>query len=390
MRIRTLEVHAGRDELADLGVHASPIDLSTTYPISDAALGTASLDAMARGEQPQGNPIYARLHNPTVARFETALAALEGAEAAVAFASGMAAITALILSRPGHVVALRPLYGGSDHLLSTGVLGREVTWAEAGRVAEAIRPDTSLVLVETPANPTLDLVDVASVVAQAGDVPVAVDNTFATPVLQNPMEQGARYVVHSATKFLGGHGDVIGGVVACSELDARPLRQIRVVTGGLLHPLAGYLLHRGLQTLSLRVLAAQSSARVLARRLAHHPAVRSVRYPGLPGQDPKGLVGSQMRGPGSMIAFEVDSLSDGRAIMESVRLATPAVSLGSVDTLIQHPASLTHRVVDPQVNEAGGVTPGLLRLSVGIEDVEDLWADLRGALDLIAPAAAAK
>ncbi len=390
MKIRTLEVHAGRDELEALGVHASPIDLSTTYPLSDAAQGTASLDALARGEQPQGNPVYARLHNPTVARFEQALATLEGAEAAVAYASGMAAITALILSRPGHVVALRPLYGGSDHLLSTGLLGREVTWASAEGVAEAIRPETSLVLIETPANPTLDLVDIASIVEQAGSVPVAVDNTFATPVLQNPLDHGARYVIHSATKFLGGHGDVIGGVVACSEQDARPLRQVRVVTGGLLHPLAGYLLHRGLQTLSLRVLAAQANAQALAHRLAYHPAVRSIRYPGLRGQDPQGLIGRQMRGPGSMIAFEVDSLEAGRAVMAAVRLATPAVSLGSVDTLIQHPASLTHRVVDPEVNEAGGVTPGLLRLSVGIEDVDDIWGDLRGALDLVAPAAAAK
>jgi methionine-gamma-lyase len=390
MERRTLDVHAGREHLAKQGVHVPTIDLSTTYPLPDAVAGTESLDAWASGEGHAANPVYARLYNPTVAGFERGLAALEHAEAAVAFASGMAATTGLLLSRPGHVVAVRPMYGGTDHLLSSGLLGHEVTWVRADDVAGAVREDTSLVWVETPANPTLKLVDIAEVVRQAGDVPVVVDNTFATPVLQKPLNLGARYVLHSATKFLGGHGDVLGGVVACSEEDARALRQVRVITGANLHPLAGYLLHRGLQTLTLRVRAAQTSAQVLAERLEAHPCVRRVHYPGLRRTDPTGLVGRQMTGPGSVLAFEVDDMASARAVMQAVKLATPAVSLGSVDTLIQHPASLTHRVVADEAKEEGGVTPGLIRLSVGIEDVEDLWQDLAGALSTLQLAAAAK
>jgi cystathionine beta-lyase/cystathionine gamma-synthase len=387
---RTLDVHAGRDHLAKQGVHVPGIDLSTTYPLHDAAAGTASIDAWANGEGQASNPVYARLHNPTVGGFEAGLAALEKAEAAVAFASGMAATTALLLSRRGHVVAVRPMYGGTDHLLASGLLGHDVSWVTADGVADAVRPDTSLVWVETPANPTLQMVDIADVVRQAGDAPVVVDNTFATPVLQKPLTLGARFVLHSATKFLGGHGDVLGGVVACSEEDARALRQVRVITGANLHPLAGYLLHRGLQTLTLRVRAAQENAVILARRLQAHPCVRAVHYPGLKNTDPTGLVGRQMAGPGSVLAFEVDDMASARAVMEAVTLATPAVSLGSVDTLIQHPASLTHRVVGDQAKKDGGVTPGLLRLSVGIEEAEDLWTDLAWALSKLETAAAAK
>ena len=387
---RTLDVHAGRDHLAKEGVHVPGIDLSTTYPLHDAAAGTASIDAWANGEGQASNPVYSRLHNPTVAGFEAGLAALEKAETAVAFASGMAATTALLLSRQGHIVAVRPLYGGTDHLLASGLLGHDVTWVSADGVAEAVRPDTSLVWVETPANPTLQLVDIADVVRQAGPAPVVVDNTFATPVLQKPLTLGARFVLHSATKFLGGHGDVLGGVVACSEEDARALRQVRVITGANLHPLAGYLLHRGLQTLTLRVLAAQANAQVLARNLQAHPCVRAVHYPGLETTDPTGLVGRQMAGPGSVLAFEVADMASARAVMEAVTLATPAVSLGSVDTLIQHPASLTHRVVEDDAKKEGGVTPGLLRLSVGIEEADHLWADLAWALSTVESTAAAK
>ncbi|MFD1150680.1 trans-sulfuration enzyme family protein, partial [Saccharothrix hoggarensis] len=275
-RLRTTAVHGGRDDLADLGVHALPIDLSTTYPIPDQAAGGEALQHLAEGAAHATSPVYSRLHNPTVARFEQALAALEGTSAAVAFGSGMAAVTAVVqaacvlIGKP-HVVAVRPLYGGTDHLLSSGLLGVRTTYAAADRVADAITPETGLVVVETPANPNLDLLDIAAVVAQAGGVPVVVDNTFATPVLQNPAALGATYVLHSGTKYLGGHGDVLGGVVACAEEHAGPLRQVRIITGAVLHPLGGYLMHRGLATLPLRVEAAQRGAVVLAARLADHP-----------------------------------------------------------------------------------------------------------------------
>ncbi len=378
METETLACHAGRADFAELEVHAPPIDLSSTYPLPDLDEAAHLLDAFVEGEcASRSNPVYARLNNPTTRRFELALAELEGTDDAVAFASGMAALTATLLAAcegKRHVIALRPLYGGSDHLLACGLLGIEVTWArDVADVAAARRPDTGLVLLETPQNPTLGVVDIAAVVAAAGDVPVLVDNTFATPVLQNPARHGAAYVLHSATKFLGGHGDVIAGVVATSRERARGLRQVRILTGAVLHPLAAYLLHRSLPTLPLRVRAAQETAATLAGRLAEHELVERVLYPEADG--------IQLRGPGAVLSFEIAGGLDAAArVLSAVRLATPAVSLGATDTLIQHPAALTHRVVDPEAKAALGISDGLLRLSVGLEDAEDLWADLAQAL----------
>lgn len=384
MRPATRAVHAGREDFNELGVHAAPIDLSSTYPIHDLDVGTASLDALATGDENAPNPIYSRLRNPTVARFEGALAQLEGTETSVAFASGMAAMTAALLAarmRGGHVVAVRPLYGGTDHLLATGMLGLETSWTAADGVGASIRPDTSLVIIETPANPTCALVDIADVVRQAGDVPVLVDSTFATPVLQRPAEQGAALVLHSATKFLGGHGDVLAGVIATNEEHAHSLRQVRILTGATLHPLSGYLLHRGLATLPIRVERAQATAGELARRLAAHSAVERAYYPGLPGGDPHGLVGRQMSGPGTILTFDVTGGHEAAArMLRALELITVAVSLGSVDTLIQHPAGLTHRVAGEEARAESGIGEGMLRLSVGLEDAEDLWEDLERGL----------
>jgi methionine-gamma-lyase len=364
----TEAVHAGRDDLARQGLHAAPIDLSTTYPSYDSRGEAARIDTFAvDGAEPEGTPIYGRLGNPTVARFETALARLEGTESAVAFASGMAALSAVLLARASmglrHVVAVRPLYGCSDHLLTAGLLGSEVTWVDPAGVADALRPDTGLVMVESPANPTLAELDLRALAHSCGSVPLLADNTFATPVLQRPVEQGARFVLHSATKYLGGHGDVMAGVVACDEEFAGRLRQIRFATGGVLHPLAGYLLLRGLATLPVRVRAASATAAELVRRLDADPRVARVHYP---------------RVGGAMIAFEVHG--DPHDVIAGVRLITPAVSLGSVDSLIQHPASISHRIVDETDRRGAGVSDRLLRMSVGLEDVDDLWADLDGAL----------
>lgn len=377
---RTLDteaVHAGREDLAAAGLHAVPLDLSTTYPSRDSRREAERLDAFAAtGALPDGPPVYARLDNPTTARFETALARLEGTESAVAFASGMAALSACLLARAAeglrHVVAVRPLYGCSDHLLTAGLLGTEVTWADPGDgtpaavgagVAAALRPDTGLVMVETPANPTLAELDLRAVADACGSVPLLADNTFATPVLQRPAALGARFVLHSATKYLGGHGDVMGGVVACDEEFARRLRLVRFATGGVLHPMAGYLLLRGLSTLPVRVRAASATAADLVARLAADPRVTAVHYP---------------RIGGAMIAFE--TAGDPHAVVSAVRLITPAVSLGSVDTLIQHPASISHRIVPGDDRRSAGVGDRLLRMSVGLESAGDLWRDLDRAL----------
>jgi methionine-gamma-lyase len=383
--VNTMVVHGGREDLGALGVHAPPVDRSTTYPLHSLAEGTDDLDQMAEGGGvPRHSPVYARLHNPTVARWERGIAALEHADAAVAFGSGMAAITATIIAAGAigrHVVAIRPLYGGTDHLLASGLLGTHTTWTTSDRVAEAIRPDTALVVVETPGNPTLSLVDLAAVTAQAGDVPVLVDNTFATPILQRPLEHGATWALHSATKALGGHGDVVAGVVATDEAHARTLRQVRIVTGALLDPQAAYLLHRSLPTLALRVRAAQDNAIELAKRLQGRAGVLSVTHPSLPHCDPDGIVDRQMEGPGSLFTFEVEGGAEAAGrVLQEVSLLTSAVSLGSTDTLIEHPAGLTHRVVAPEALASSGITPGLLRVSVGIEDVDDLWEDLDRAI----------
>ncbi|MDO5740464.1 MAG: PLP-dependent aspartate aminotransferase family protein [Ornithinimicrobium sp.] len=375
-------VHAGRTDLSGLGVHVPPIDLSSTYPLPDIEAGGDSYENMANGHplQEGHSAVYQRLWNPTVARFEEAVAALEGAQAAVAFASGMAALSATLLSAVAagkpHVVAVRPLYGGSDHILATGLLGTRVTYTTADGVASAIEADTGLVIAETPANPTLDLIDLRALVAQAGDVPVVVDNTFATPVLQRPIELGVSIVLHSVTKFMAGHGDVLGGVVATSEDLAVRIRPIRAITGGNMHPLSAYLAHRGLQTLPVRVRAQQDSAQVIATWLAQHTDVERVYYPGVEGGDPLGLVGTQMQGPGAVLAIDLGSYERASQVATSVRLFTHAVSLGGVDSLIQHPAALTHRPVSAEAKPGQGV----LRLSIGLEGAADLIADLEQAL----------
>ncbi|GIH71110.1 cystathionine gamma-synthase [Sphaerimonospora thailandensis] len=371
----------------ELGVHALPIDLSSTNPLPDIEAGGLSYEAMAGGGMPyaEGGAVYGRLWNPTVARFESALARLEHTEAAVAFSSGMAAMTAAILATTRetgremgrrHIVAVRPLYGGTDHLLASGVLGAEATFCTAEGVAAALRPDTALVILETPANPTLELADIRAVVEASEGVPVLVDNTFATPILQNPADFGASMVLHSATKYLGGHGDVIAGVIAGDREWAAALRRVRAITGALLHPFGAYLLHRGLATLPIRIRTQQANAQRVAAWLSTHPSVSRIHYPGISG-DSRGLLGRQMKGTGAMISVDLSGgLDQARRLTSAVRLFTHAVSLGGVDSLIQHPAALTHR---PVVQEARP-SPGLVRLSIGLEDPEDLIADLDQAL----------
>lgn len=379
-------VHGGMDGLTEAGVHVPAIDLSTTNPVIDIGTGGESYEWLASGNalKDGDSAVYQRLWQPGVARFEAALADLEHAEQAVAFATGMAALTATLLAAVNagtpHIVAVRPLYGGSDHLLESGLLGTTVTWAAEAEVASAIQADTGFVIVETPANPSLDLVDLDAVVAAAGDVPVLVDNTFCTPVLQQPIKHGAALVLHSATKYLGGHGDAMGGIIATNSAWATRLRQIRAITGALLHPMGAYLLHRGLRTLAVRMRAAQATAGLLAERLQSHQQIARVHYPGLADSDDRGLLGRQMSGGGAMIALDLaGGFTAARTFVENCELIVHAVSLGGADTLIQHPASLTHR----PVAQAAKPGDGLVRLSVGLEHVDDLAEDLFAALDSI-------
>ena len=375
---KTACVHAGMSSRQRL----PSIDLSTITPLSNLDEAIQAISLLNAGKQSPQNGIYSRLHNDTVGHFENALAELEGAETSVAFASGMAAITALILDanqRGGHILACRPIYGGTDALLSGGLLGANIQWVEPDEIEKNIRPDTALVMIETPANPLCTLTDIQNVVSQAGSIPVSVDATFATPYLQNPLSLGAAFSVHSATKFIGGHSDVLAGVIACSESHAQRLRKIRLMTGANLHPLSAYMLQRGLQTLHLRIEAAQKNAQILAQRLAEHPLVQKVYYP----SEADVLIGpkAQQRGTGCLLAFEVrGGFEAAQRLMQALQCIVPAVSLGSVESLIQHPAGLTHRNVSPEARQKSGISDALLRFSVGIEGVEDLWQDLEQAL----------
>jgi len=390
--IETVAVHAGMDGLTETGSHVPGIDLSTTNPLRGVESGGYSYENLATGGTPEpgDSAVYQRLWQPGVARFENALSALERTQGTVAFATGMAALTATLIAtvtagKP-HVVALRPLYGGTDHVLASGLLGTTVSFTDLAGVGAAIRSDTGLIILESPANPTLELTDIAAVVAVAGSVPVLVDNTFATPVLQRPVESGATLVLHSATKFLGGHGDAMGGTVSGPIGWMVRLRQVRALTGGLLQPFNAYLLHRGLRTLPIRVRAQQETAGEVAARLSTHPALARVLYPGLPGQDPQGLIGRQCAGAGSLIALDLGSFAAAVRFTEALGLVTHAVSLGGVDSLVQHPASLTHRPVAADARPGAGI----VRLSIGLEHVEDLMEDILAALDtaLVAPEAA--
>ena len=254
-----------------------------------------------------------------------------------------------------------------------------MTYAAPDEIASHVTEDTGLIVLETPSNPTLELRDIADIVRQAGDVPVMIDNTFASPVLQQPLRHGASYSVHSATKYLGGHGDAMGGVVVAAPELAQALRPIRTITGGVMDPFTAYLMLRGLGTLPIRMRAQQESAGVIAQWLTEQPQVSRVFYPGLPGADPTGLIGRQMSGPGAMLAFEMaGGFGAAEKTCSALRLITHAVSLGGIDTLIEHPASLTHRVV----SESAQPHESVLRISVGLEDPADLIADLAQALSL--------
>jgi len=381
---RSIHTSTPRDEV--YGSLTQPLYLTSTYVFPSAEEGGARFAGESEGM------IYSRLGNPTVATLERAMADLEGAEAGLAFGSGMGAISAVLIGlveSGDHIVCSDGLYGCTYGLLS--LLKRkfkvEFTICDMStpeQVRAAMRPETKVVYLETPINPTLKLVDLQMVaaVAHAQGAQVVVDNTFCTPYLQRPLEQGADVVVHSATKYLGGHGDLIAGVAVGRQafLDELRMSTLKDI-GAVMSPLEAWLILRGLKTLSLRMDRHCASALAVAQWLQAHPRVHAVYYPGLDGQQSE-LVKRQMQGQGGgMIAFEVESLEAGRQLMDSVRLAQLAVSLGEATTLIQHPASMTHAVIPPEVrrNEMK-ISDGLVRLSVGLENVADIIADLEQAL----------
>lgn len=341
--------------------------------------------------------IYTRLGNPNANSVENKVALLEGAEAAVAAASGMGAITSAIWSsvkQGDHIVAGMTLYGCTYAFLSQGITqyGIDVTFVDirdSQNFAEAMRPNTKLIYLETPANPNMYLADIEAIATIAHSQPdcqLMVDNTFSTPYITRPIEMGADIVVHSATKYLNGHGDVIAGFVVGTQEFINKVRLfgIKDMTGASLSPFNAYLISRGLKTLEIRMEKHCQNAMEIAQFLESHPAVETIYYPGLPSFPQYELAQKQMTLPGGMIAFEVKGgVEAGKRLLNSMKMLAISVSLGDAETLIQHPASMTHSTYSPEERQASHISDGLVRISAGLENVEDIIADLKQGLDLL-------
>ena len=334
---------------------------------------------------------YSRAGNPTRSALEGCLAALEGADHAIAFGSGCAATTAVLLTLAAgdHVLVGDDVYGGTFRIFDKVLkpFGVEATYLDMGdpdRVRAALQPNTRLVWMETPSNPTLKIFDIAAIarVASARSIPLAVDNTFATPVLQRPLALGAALVVHSTTKYLNGHSDVVGGAVMTSDgAWAERLHFLQKAAGGVPSPFDCYLVLRGIKTLPIRMRRHVESARLVAEWLAAHPSVGHVYYPGLATHPGHALAQRQMGGPGGMISFELKGgVPQCRALLQGLRIFACAESLGGVESLAEHPATMTHASMPLDARLRAGIGDGLVRLSIGLEDPRDLIADLENGL----------
>jgi len=368
-------IHAGQEP--------EPVTGSVTYPIFQTSTYVQPELGKHKGYE------YARTQNPTRSVLEANLAALEGGKHAHCFASGMSATdTVFRLLRSGdHVVAAENMYGGSYRLFSKVCekFGLEFTYVDTSYVANvraALRPNTKIVFLETPTNPMMTVTDIAACaeVAHSGGALVIVDNTFCSPYLQRPIELGADIVVHSTTKFINGHSDSVGGVVVSNDDSiAEQIGFLQNAVGAILSPFDSWLVLRGVKTLAVRMKQHEENGRAMATYLSGHAKVVKTYYPGLPDHPQHELAKRQMRGFGSMISFELGSKENAKKFLDRVRLCSLAESLGGVETLISHPETMTHASVPLETRTRLGITPGLVRISVGIEDVDDLIADVENA-----------
>lgn len=376
-RIETLAIHAGCEPEQVTGAVNVPIFQTSTYA--------------QQGPGEHTGFEYSRTHNPTRFALEANLAALEGARFGACFASGCAATDAILhcLSAGDHVVAGDDLYGGTFRLFDKVHTrhGLDFSYVPAGDVAAyeaAIRPETKLIWLETPTNPMLTVVDIAAVaeIARAKGIPVVVDNTFATPYLQRPLEHGATLVVHSVTKYLGGHSDVVGGaVVTDDEAWDQRIKFVQNSAGAILGPFDSFVTLRGTKTLHVRMDRHCDNAELIVEDLLAHPKVTKVIYPGMDSHPQNDVVKKQMRRGGGMISFVIDGgLEASRRLLSGMKVFTLAESLGGVESLIEHPAIMTHASIPKEMREARGVDDGLIRISVGIEHIDDLRGDLKDAL----------
>jgi methionine-gamma-lyase len=381
-------IHAG-DIHEPFGSAVTPIYQTSTFSFRNAQHGA---DLFAGKEE---GYIYTRIGNPTIHALEEKLAALENGHGGIALASGMAAVTTVymtLLQENAHMISTAAVYGPSrgvmeSHFSKFGVEYTYIDTADIGQIEQAIRPNTRLLYLESPANPTIRLTNIrkAAELAHRHGITVCVDNTFSSPYLQNPLDLGADIALHSLTKFINGHADIVGGaLIAKDKALYQKLRKTMVYMGGNMDPHQAFMVIRGVKTLAIRIEKAQSNAMKLAEYLENHPKVEWIKYPGLPSFEQYDLMKEQMRGPGSMMSFGLKGgFHAGRSLMDHVKLAKLAVSLGGVESLIQHPASMTHASVSDEGKRTAHITDGLVRYSVGIEDAEDLIADMDQALDAI-------
>ena len=388
----TKAIHAGNKKDTQYGSLTMPIYQSSTFVFDSCEQGGKRFAGEEKGY------IYTRLGNPTTSCLEDKVAALEGAEACVALSSGMGAVSSIFWTacKAGcHVIADGTLYGCTFAFLNHGMTryGVDVTFVDTSNIEEvkaALRPNTAVVYLETPANPNLKIADIKEISTIAHsynkDIKVICDNTFATPYLQRPLELGADVVLHSATKYLNGHGDVIAGFLCGKEELMNEVRffGLKDMTGAVLGPFESFLILRGLKTMELRMERHCDSAKKIAQFLDGHPLVEKVYYPGLSGHEDHEIAKKQMSGFGGMIAFEVKGgRAAGAKLLNSLKLCTIAVSLGDAETLIEHPASMTHSPYSKEELEEQGISEGLVRLSVGLENVEDIIDDLKQGFELL-------
>lgn len=387
-RFETEVVHGVHQSDPQTGALSMPIYQTSTFIFKDSEQGARRFKGQEAGY------IYTRLGNPNTDALGKKIAVLEGFEAGLTTGSGMAAVANVIFAcaqAGDHIIVDDTVYGGTHYLLEDEIkrIGIEVSRVDASRVqtvARAMKKNTTLILIETPANPTLKLIDIAAVVevAHQGKALVCVDNTFLTPYYQRPIEFGADIVLHSATKFIGGHGDVVAGVLVGKKDFIAKAYKIATHYGWTMAPFNAWLLLRGLKTLALRVEKSSQNAFQISQWLEKHPAVERVYYPFLPSHPQYELAKRQQKGGGAIISFELKGgYKAGTKLMDSVKLCTLAVSLGDCDTLIQHPASMTHAGMSEDAMREAYITPGLVRLAVGVEHVQDLIEDLEQALHKI-------
>ncbi len=386
-RFETKTIHDGYESKSHHNSLASPIYQTSTFTFETAEAG----ERRFAGEEP--GYIYSRLGNPTVRMLEERIASLENAEAGLAFGSGMAAVSAVLLNlvKTGdHILCSEGVYGCTFGLLKMleekfSVEHDLLPLDSVEQLQKAIRPNTTVIYIETPINPTLKLIDLemVSTVAKEKGIKVVVDNTFSTPYLQRPLEFGCDIVLHSATKYISGHGDVVAGlVVGDQETISSIAKSTQKDIGGILSPFDAWLLLRGLKTLPIRMDRHSSNARQIMKKLVEHPAITNVMYPGMEESSSYAIAQKQMKSPGGLISFEIaGEKKDSQAFMNRLNMIKIAVSLGDAETLIQHPATMTHAVVPEEERLRMGISETLIRLSVGLEAWEDIWEDILQALE---------